>query len=176
MTSREPAPDRIGLRGGVTGIVFVLIVAVGAGVGMLADPAPGPVGQTAPDVHFVDFEGNRLQLADIVAEGRPVLVNLWASWCEPCLREFGALSDFAVARPDIIVVGIAVEDRLENARTFVEATRPSFLVGFDVDGTLRRSLPYHGLPTTYLISSDGIVIAEIMAELTPARLETLEFG
>lgn len=156
--------------------VFAVVVAVGVTMGSVWGRETGPVGKPVPDAEFVDFEGNSHRLGELAGQGRPLLVNLWASWCEPCRREFPALSEYAASHPEVIVVGIAVEDDIESARRFVAEMAPRFLVGFDASRKLRRSLPYHGLPTTYLISAEGTVLAEIMAELTPARLAALDFG
>lgn len=174
----EPPPARAGLAGGWLTAIFVAVVAAGAIFAVLGDtPEVAEVGRRAPAVVFTSFDGEAIDLADHVASGEgPVLLNLWASWCEPCKREFPALSTFAQANPGITVVGVAVQDQFEPARAFAEEMEPTFLVGWDAEDSVRDAYPSFGLPATFLIDAEGVVTDIVLAELTPERLAALEFS
>jgi cytochrome c biogenesis protein CcmG/thiol:disulfide interchange protein DsbE len=173
------APERAGLSGGVLTALFVALVAVGALVAWLMrgdDSEVAEVGSPAPTFSVTTFDGSEFDLgAHLEEDGRPVLLNLWASWCEPCKREFPLLSEFAAAHPDVKVVGVAVQDQEEAARAFVEEMGPSFTVAYDSDDVVRDSYPTFGLPATFVIASDGRVVEMLLAELTAEQLESLSF-
>ncbi|HLU52405.1 MAG TPA: redoxin domain-containing protein [Acidimicrobiia bacterium] len=173
------APERAGLSGGVLAAIFIALVAIGALVAwLLRDDGShvAEVGAPAPSFSVSSFDGSEFDLSAHFAEdGRPVLLNLWASWCEPCKREFPLLSDYAASHPEVMVVGVAVQDQEEAARAFVEEMDPDFTVAYDADDIVRDSYPTFGLPATFLIDSDGEVVDILLAELTAEQLESLVF-
>lgn len=163
------------MRGGLLTIVFGLVVAAGVAYVALDSPPVAELGRPAPAIAFQTFDGEVFDLVEhLRVDGGPVLLNLWASWCPPCLREFPALSEFAVANPGVTVVGVAVQDQLETARRFVDDLQPRFTVGFDSDGSVRTAYPSFGLPATFLIDSDGVVTEALFRELTPEILADLD--
>lgn len=182
MTGPEPGPGEIpaqaGLTGGLLTIVFVVVVVLGAVIAWLAGGvSTAEIGERAPQVVVADFTGTPFDLHEHVEQQRgPVVLNLWASWCEPCRREFPALSDYAESHPEVTVVGVAVQDQQEASRQFAEQMQPAFLVAWDSDNSVRDAYPSFGLPTTYLIDDDGTLVDIIQAELTPARLNAIDFG
>lgn len=178
-TRPEDGSERAGLSGGLLSGIFLMVVAVGALVAWLlpdGQTATAAVGQPAPALTFVSFEGETFDMVDhFQRDGGPVLVNLWASWCEPCIREFPVLSEFANDHPDVTVVGVAVQDQEDDARSFAQRLDPAFSVGWDSDGSIRDAYPSFGLPATFAIGRDGTVTDIVLAELTPDRLEGISF-
>lgn len=172
-TRPEATPARAGLSGGVLTAIFITVVAVGAVVAWVGGgPAVAEIGQPAPDFAFTTFDGETFELGE---QQGPILLNLWASWCEPCKREFPALSDYSLTNPEVTVVGVAVQDQPDAARGFAEENQPAFTVGVDDDGAIRDAYPSFGLPATFLIDREGVVVDIVLAELTPARLASLRF-
>lgn len=178
-TRVDDVPERAGLSGGLLSVVFLAVVAVGALTAWLVSDgseATAAVGERAPAFELVTFEGETFDIDEHLEAGRgPVVLNLWASWCEPCLREFPLLSDFAAHRPGVTVVGVAVQDEREPARRFAAEIRPGFVVGWDADGSIRDAYPSFGLPTTFVIEEDGVISDIIPAELTEERLRSITF-
>lgn len=80
---------------------------------------PGTHGQQSPTLllttPFTDLDGQRVQLDSW--RGKPILVNFWATWCPPCLEEIPALIRLQARRPDIRIVGIAL-DQETNVREY----------------------------------------------------------
>lgn len=182
MTTPEPEPGelpaRAGLSGGILTILFVGVVAVGALVATFTGGTPtAEVGKAAPHFAVVGFDGTTFDLTEHVdSGGGPILLNLWASWCEPCRREFPTLSAYAEEREDVTVIGVAVQDQEENARQFAEEIQPEFFVAWDADNFVRDTYPAFGLPATYVIDANGVVVDVVAAELTPERLEAISFS
>lgn len=175
-TDPEPLPPRLGRLT----LVFLAMVAVGLTVGALVKGDAGPaaagpaVGRPAPDAEAAGFDGTVWRLSDhLAADGRTLVLNLWASWCPPCREEIPDLSRFAAANPDVSVVGVAVDDTEAAARRFAEEVRPAFLLAFDATGELRRAYPSLGLPVTFVIAPDGTVLHRVDGRLTLDQLASL---
>jgi len=145
------------------------------------DPRVVPLGalaaQPAPDVSFPLFDGATFSVAEHFAtDGRPLVVNFWASWCIPCREEMPAFSELATENPQIAFVGVAIDDFPVPAREFAEEVGVVYPLGIDQDRTVGDSYPYIGLPTTYLIDEDGIVARQIQGQVLKEQLRAyLEF-
>jgi len=118
------------------------------------EKAPKP----APDVHFTDAAGDRHALDAF--HGRYVLLNMWATWCGPCVNELPSLARLAEFAPGLKVLAIDTDHEKVDAAAFLKSHNAGSLpVYVDSDRMLLRSFVVPGLPTTILIGPDGKVIA-----------------
>ncbi len=121
-------------------------------------PAP-QVGFLAPDFTLQDKDGQSYTLSDL--RGRPVLVNLWASWCGPCRREMPAMDMIYQKYKDdgfiILAVNATHLDTVPNAIAFAESLDLSFPIVFDHNGEVSRQYHLNSLPTSFFIGKDGII-------------------
>jgi len=118
------------------------------------EKAPKP----APDVHFSDAVGARHGLDAF--RGRYVLLNMWATWCGPCVNELPSLARLAEFAPGLKVVAIDTDSTKVDAAGFLKSHNAGSLpVYVDSDHMMLRSFVVPGLPTTILIGPDGKVIA-----------------
>ena len=130
---------------------------VGLVVGWIVDGnsvAVAEIGEPAPDFTVEVIDGGTFTLSE--SRGRPIVLNFWASWCAPCRAEIPDISAFALAHPDVQVIGVSVEDSEPAAREFaaeIEASYPLALGTQEVED----AYPRLGLPATYLIDPDGVV-------------------
>jgi thiol-disulfide isomerase/thioredoxin len=139
--------------------VFVGVVVVGLAVAWLLgdDAAIAEVGGKAPDFSVELLSGGSFSLADHLAEdGRPLVVNLWASWCLPCRDEIPDISDFAARHAEVAVIGVAVEDVREDSESFAAEFSPAYPLAFG-SNEFREAYPTVGLPATFVIDPDGNV-------------------
>lgn len=113
-----------------------------------------------PDVPFLNANGKPVRIRDF--EGKPTLVNLWATWCTPCVVELPYLKQFADQYGDRLnVVGIALEQGKEPAQIadFLEKRElGSFAAYVDKSGEFGQKLGIRGIPTSFLIGSDGLIL------------------
>ena len=122
-------------------------------------------GGPAPDFNVTLFDGTRFTLSrHLIDDGRPVVMNFWASWCVPCLEEMPTLDAVARRRAEVLVLGIAVQDNEEAARSFAAEIGVDYPLGIDTDGEILEVYPILGLPTTWFIAADGR-LADIQAGL-----------
>lgn len=177
--SRQPSPPKPlrPARGKLT-LVFIATITIGLVLGnalSAPDTQSGPmVGRIAPEVVADLFDGGRFRLSGhLEKDGRPLVLNLWASWCLECREEFPAFSEFSRNNPDIAVVGVAVNDRREDAVSFWEETESEFVVGYDTTQRLRDSYPGFGLPVTFVIDETGTVVHQLEGGVTLEDLEAL---
>ena len=128
---------------------------------MLGDPSRVPsahLGKTLPAFALpgLDGEADGLSAADL-ATGRPVLLNVWASWCGPCRDEHPAL--MALAEAGTPVFGLNYKDNRDNARRFLgRLGNPYVKTGVDADGRAAIDLGVYGVPETFLLAGDGTVV------------------
>ena len=129
-----------------------------------------PPGTPAPALRLPGLDGGQVDLAAL--RGRPVVVNFWATWCEPCVREFPLLRQAAAAhRADrLAVVGVLTSDRPAAARDFVRAYGATWPVGLDPAATAAGRWGAVGLPHTYFVRPDGTLASHQLGELTQASL------
>jgi cytochrome c biogenesis protein CcmG/thiol:disulfide interchange protein DsbE len=135
----------------------VIIGLVVAWVVPSGDVEIAEVGRPAPDFTVSLLSGGTFTLSEqLAADNRPIVLNLWASWCIPCRTETPDISAFAVANPDVKVIGVAVEDTETAARAFAEEFAPSYDLGF-ADDAFEAAYPNFGLPVTYIIGANGVI-------------------
>ena len=124
-----------------------------------ADLQVASVGETIPSLTLNDFNGGKQSLAD-VAGGKPMLINFWASWCGPCIKEIPELVDFSTSQSDILVVGIAL-DEPDAAKTFIDRFKMEYPQLWDEIGPRDSSValgnPAGALPYSVLIDKDGVL-------------------
>lgn len=145
-------------------------------------PAP-QVGFLAPDFTLQTMDGETVSLSDFRGQG--VLLNLWASWCPPCLTEMPAMQSVYDQYMDqgfvVLAVNITSQDSKESAIRFAEQNNLSFPILFDITGEVARAYQMRAFPSSFFIGSDGIiqevVIGGPMAEaLLQVRAEQLLQG
>lgn len=137
-----------------------------------ADKQPIP----APDFTVYDAEGNEVHLSDF--QGKPVILNFWASWCGPCQSEMPAFDEAYAAYGDkvhFLMVNMTdgSQETLESALDFVANSGYLFPVYYDTQMSAAAAYGVYSLPTTYFIDADGYGVAYISG---PASMEMLEQG
>lgn len=138
-----------------------------------SDSEVAEVGEPAPDFTVDLLDGGVFRLTDHVAEdGRPLIINLWASWCVPCREEMPDLSEFAEANPDTAIVGVAVEDNLDDATAFGADIDPAYPLAFG-NAEFDEAYPNFGLPVTYFLDEAGVVTTVHNGILTSETIEEL---
>lgn len=131
-------------------------------------------GEPAPDFAVTTFDGSRFSLSEHLAnDGRPVMLNLWASWCPPCRAEMPVFDRVAADRDDVLIVGVAVDDALAPAEAFAGEVGVRYPLAFDADGSVAAAYPTPGLPATFTISSDGRVVSIAYGELEENEMRAL---
>jgi len=130
----------------------------------------------APPLSGTTLKGAHLSLADVA--GSVVVVNVWASWCEPCRTESPALARMArqLASQKVGFVGINELDSTGPATTFLAAAGVTYPQLVDSDGALLRRLPLlpqKGIPSTLILDRHHRMAARVIGPVTGAEIQTL---
>lgn len=116
-------------------------------------------GFLAPDFTLTDVDGQTWTLAEL--RGRPVIVNLWASWCPPCRAEMPAIQQVYEANRErgliVLAVNTTYQDSTKEALQFAEEFDLTFPILLDVDGSVSRRYQLRALPTTFFIDGEGVI-------------------
>jgi cytochrome c biogenesis protein CcmG/thiol:disulfide interchange protein DsbE len=130
-----------------------------------------PPGTPAPALRLPGLDGGQVDLAAL--RGRPVVVNFWASWCDPCVREFPLLRQAAAGhRQDrLTVVGVLSGDSPAAARPFLRRNNATWPIALDPNAATATAWGAVGLPHTYFIRPDGTLASHQLGELTQASLD-----
>lgn len=112
-------------------------------------------------------------IAAAAADGRPTIVNLFASWCPPCVREMPLLVAASERAVDVEFLGVAHLDARDDAEGFVAAQGVTFTSLLDLDGEVAAAVGGRGLPVTVAFDRDGVMVARVFGELGRADLDRL---
>lgn len=154
------------------GVSAAAAIGLGALVWAGADQLTGvTLGQPAPAMVFEQMDGAPAALGAF--SGKPVVVNLWASWCPPCRREMPLLATTAAARSDVAFLFINQGESPEAIRSYLAREHLS-LSPVLLDPAMRLSRHYNapGMPTTLFLRADGTLASIHMGEISPEILDT----
>jgi thiol-disulfide isomerase/thioredoxin len=128
----------------------------------LASPAAvlaaDPIGQPAP-AFSLPLRGGNAPLGLDKLRGQVVMVNFWASWCEPCRKEFPLLDQIykKYKAAGFTLVGVNVEPDAKDAEGFIAKTPVTFPILFDKDSAVSKAYRVSGMPTTVLVDRKGVL-------------------
>jgi cytochrome c biogenesis protein CcmG/thiol:disulfide interchange protein DsbE len=157
----------LGIAAGVAGVILVAYLAL--------RPAPeGAPGGSAPAFEL-QMLGSDRTLSSIDLADRPVVLNLWASWCVPCRREMPLLEQISQRyEDDVTIVGINVQDAPVNAEAFVDEVGATYPIVRDPEATLAEPLtgvPKPGLPQTFFVDEGWRLSGDpVLGELSEDQL------
>lgn len=130
--------------------------------------------KAAPKVTLTDAAGGRHALDAF--KGRYVLLNLWATWCAPCVAELPALARLQAHAPGLRVLAVNMDRAGVDAGAFLKSHQAGTLRAWrDADMAMMRSFTAYGLPMTVLIDPEGKVIARAEGPAEWATPEAVKY-
>ncbi|MCK9537774.1 TlpA family protein disulfide reductase [Dokdonella sp.] len=138
---------------------------------LLACPAMASEAPARPQLKVETLDGATFELA--AQRGKWVIVNFWATWCSPCIKEMPDISAYVAAHANVSAIGLAYEDT-DKAEiiAFAKAHPVSYpLAQVDMFEPPAGFEAPRGLPTTWLIAPDGRVASRFMGPITARDLD-----
>ena len=126
----------------------------------------------APDFTLNTLDGKPVALKEL--RGKPVLINFWASWCPPCLKETPDLvaAYKELGQDKVTFIGIGTQDDTDKLAKFAKDNSVPYLIVEDPKGTAGDSYSVLGLPMTILVDSNGIVRKVFSGPVTTDQVVT----
>jgi thiol-disulfide isomerase/thioredoxin len=112
-------------------------------------------GVVAPDFSYTTIDGTSSQLS--AHRGSVVLMNLWASWCGPCIAEMPDIDQLRQQNPELVVLAINVSEDPADARDYIQETGYDFTWILDEKGEIGSLYPTDGIPYTIIIDKAGTI-------------------
>ena len=123
-----------------------------------------------PELVLQDIQGQQVSLQQL--QGKPVVINMWATWCAPCRREMPLLQQAQKSHAEVQFVLVNQGEKAAAVTAYLRQNQLNMPhVWLDEGMQARTALPYQGLPSTYFLNKNGEVVAHSLGELSPEQLQ-----
>ena len=141
-------------------ILPIVLLVSGCSVG--SEPSGARVGEPAPDFQLENLAGQSISISDL--QGKPVLLNFWATWCPPCRAEMPYLQQIYEEWSDkgLVLLAIDIGEGPSQIKEFLETNNLSLPVLLDSDKSVAQRYNITGIPTTFFIDKDGTIQVKII--------------
>jgi cytochrome c biogenesis protein CcmG/thiol:disulfide interchange protein DsbE len=147
---------------------LVAVAVVASGSAGSAGPAPTPAAPTF-SLPVLGHSGQKVALSDYA--GRPLIVNFFASWCEPCQQETPLLARFyRTEHGQVAIVGLDENDVLGSAMSFTRKEGVGYPVGFDPEVIAASAYGVAGLPQTFFLNAKHRIVDRVFGAVTLADI------
>ena len=151
---------------------------------LLLTPAPNAavsdplIGHPAPDFSLAMLrpKGEQSQLSLSNFKGKPVVLNFWASWCDPCKEEMPLLENtwqqMQAQGKNVVFLGIDFQDSNGDATSFLQQYSITYPIVLDANGSVANNYGIASLPVTIFINRNGTVTSRVARQLTRQALSS----
>ena len=137
--------------------------------------APEVIQFNAPDFTVYDQNGNAVKLSDFA--GKPIVLNIWATWCYYCTVEMPDFNEMYKSHPDVQFLMVNATgtngETVESAKKYINDNGFEFPVYYDIDGDALVTYGVTSFPTTILITKSGEIVYNQAGMLSAAQLDNL---
>jgi cytochrome c biogenesis protein CcmG/thiol:disulfide interchange protein DsbE len=170
-------------------LVPVVALFVVGGIGLFRARPPAQLGKPAPAFSLPSLHDPNDFIAVRALRGRMLVMNFWASWCDPCKQEAPFLAAAAKTHPNVKFLGVQILDGIEEGRRYEQHYGIPYESVRDARGSVAKTYGVTGVPETVFVDSAGDVVGKYigaldkktlagilddLAKLKPGRLLTIE--
>lgn len=159
-----------------TGLLLCIPLIFVLAKGFNFDPNALPeelTGEQAPDFTLTSLEGYEISLKD--TKGSPVVINFWATWCQPCLLEHGHLQNAAdeYKAKGVTFLGVLYGDTPEKAKVFLKKHGSNYPTLIDEGQRTNIDYGVAGVPETFVLDKDGKIIKKFAGPVMKSDLDSV---
>lgn len=143
-------------------------------IGLQGDREKAQEGEKAPHFQLNSVQGEPNKLSDY--KGEFLVLNFWATWCEPCKTEMPILEEFSQQEEDVAVIGINMtnnEASQDQVLHFIQDNKIRFPILLDSSGSVFEKYSILSLPSTFFINKDGVIVKYHAGPLTGKDLQKI---
>ena len=158
----------------IAGLLILLLLNQNKSYNNSVKIGPIEVGLPAPDFKFPDMDGKMVSLSDF--RGKVVLVNIWATWCSSCVDEMPSMEKLyqKLKGEDFEILAVSIDSLGEKVvAPFMKKYKLTFPALIDSAGDIRIGYRTTGVPESYIIDKDGILVKKIIGSLNWTKPEIL---
>jgi thiol-disulfide isomerase/thioredoxin len=154
-------------RGGVVGVLVVALAIAGASACDKGGSSAGAASAESADHDLLGAAAPSFELEAVAGSGsvspgahagKVVIVDFWATWCEPCKASFPYYQSLVDKHGgSVVVLGVSVDEESEGIPAFVQETGARFPIGWDPDQGVAHQYKPPKMPTSYLVDKNGVV-------------------
>ena len=160
-------------------IIFVIAISIFLFIFLLQEKDPNKppsalLNEDLPKFKMIDLFNEKKFITNKDLESKITLVNFFASWCAPCKVEHPLFFSIKKKYPDIIILGIDMQDKKKDAIQFLKTDgNPYDYVGIDKDGFIGIEFGVLGLPETFLVNESGKIVYKYLGPLTKEIIKSV---
>jgi cytochrome c biogenesis protein CcmG/thiol:disulfide interchange protein DsbE len=116
-----------------------------------------------PNVVLKDMDGNSVNLSELSNNGKPIIINFWATWCAPCKRELNTISEMYEdwqEETGVKLYAVSIDDQrtVDRVKTYANANNWEYTVLLDTNSDLKRAMGVNNVPFTFLVDGKGNIV------------------
>ena len=116
-----------------------------------------------PNIVLKDMNGKSVNLSQLTNNGKPIVINFWATWCGPCKRELEAIHEVYeswVEETGVTLYAVSIDDQrnVDKVKPLANADQWAFEVLLDTNGDLKRAMGVNNVPFTFLVDGQGKIV------------------
>jgi cytochrome c biogenesis protein CcmG/thiol:disulfide interchange protein DsbE len=116
-----------------------------------------------PNVVLKDMDGNSVNLSELSNNGKPIIINFWATWCAPCKRELNTISEMYEdwqEETGVKLYAVSIDDQrtVDRVKTYANANNWEYIVLLDTNSDLKRAMGVNNVPFTFLVDGKGNIV------------------
>lgn len=130
---------------------------------ILASSVLGFAQKTVPSVMVKDLQGRTVNTADFQNDGKPYIINFWATWCSPCKRELSTIAEVYSdwqEETGVKLLAISIDDARSQSRVlpYINGSSWEYEVYIDTNQDFKRALGVNNVPHTFLVDGSGNIV------------------
>jgi len=165
----------------VQGITLVLVLLIGVGLMVMLQSNDGTQallvkGDAAPDFTLPDLDGKMVRLSD--QKGKVVFLNIWATWCPPCVQEMPSMEKLhqALNGEDFQILAVSIDTQgAEAVRPFMKKHKLNFTALVDKEETTKSAYQTTGVPETFIIDRNGTIVEKVIGPREWASSDAIDY-